>query len=39
MVKTDIDQLLEETEDLAMDVSHLIIKNVEIDRLLDSTQD
>lgn len=39
MVKTDIDQLLEATEDLDMDVNHLILGDFEIDWLLECTQD
>ncbi|WP_258535752.1 hypothetical protein [Bacillus sp. 03113] len=37
-VKTDIDQLLESTIDLAQDKHHLSIVHIEIDLILDETQ-
>ncbi|MEQ2528014.1 hypothetical protein WMO40_15020 [Bacillaceae bacterium CLA-AA-H227] len=39
MVKTDIDKLLEATEDLDKDIKHLILRHIEIDWLLEKTQD
>lgn len=39
MVKTDIDKLLEETNEFGEDVNHFILWEIEIDQLLDSTQD
>jgi hypothetical protein len=39
MKKADIDKLLEATEGIDKDIKNLIIRNVEIDWLLEETQD
>lgn len=39
MKKADIDELLDATEGIDEDIHHLILRNVEIDWLLEETQD
>lgn len=39
MILTDIDKLLDATVGLDEDVQHLILRDIEIDWLLDKTQD
>lgn len=39
MIKADIDELLKSTVGLDEDIEHLIIRNYEIDLLLEKTED